>query len=149
MAVAWKSATNRYFWKPQSSNYGDREFILVRKILSNPTWPQLCVILLGGSGNIRCIMHRRIGSPVIPWIRRYCCFAMCSNGFTVIDESNVLPASTGVTVLPSRTSESSTLYCPYMIESTLECFKFLNCELFFSEKSINTLLRALHRTWQT
>lgn len=36
--------------------------------------------------------------------------------------------------------------CPFMTEAALESLRFLNCEFFFPEKSINILLRALHGT---
>jgi Ca2+-binding EF-hand superfamily protein len=105
---------------------------------------------LAEAETIRCIMHRRIGEQLIAGSTASIALRCVPTGFTVIDESGTAvrgsdSQSSSVAVL-SRTNEYSPLHCPYMTDSALESFRFLNCELFFSERSLNILLRALHGT---
>jgi Ca2+-binding EF-hand superfamily protein len=104
---------------------------------------------LAEAETIRCIMHRRIGGQLISGSTTNIALRCVPTGFTVLDESAPTSfncAEGSHALLAPRNQEQSPLYSPYMTNSTLECFRFLNCELFFSERSLNILLHALHGT---
>lgn len=53
------------------------------------------------------------------------------------------PAATGANTDADTSALSSAVF---MTQSSLEALRFFNCEMFYSDRSLNTLLRALHFT---
>jgi hypothetical protein len=114
-------------------------------------------VSLAEAETIRCILHRRIGLSIIDGSNTAIALRCISTGFSIIDAtrnfvgaaaetdaSGRLAVSTSMDVASSAGAGSASALCPFMTDSAHESMRFLNCEMFFTERSLNTLLRSLY-----
>lgn len=125
---------------PRASLGAVRHILLTGKYSTVQAGRKFVAISLAEAETIRCIMHRRIGSSLIPDANTGIALRCVPTGFSIVDASNLYVEA------GASTASGDGLGYHFMTDAALESLRFLNCDLFFSERSLNILLRALHGT---
>lgn len=69
-----------------------------------------------------------------------------SKGYIEAGQTNIYNLQSNSNTMSKTIVSSNYKPCPFMSSAIYESLRFLNCDFFFSEQSLNSILRALHLT---
>jgi hypothetical protein len=104
---------------------------------------KMVAISLAEAETIRRIIHLRNNSTS-NWLTsgntdQFCISLRCFSGGNFITDKSI-------NFIGCEDKQSNSLYLPFTLQSAYEGFRYFNCDMFFNENSLYTLIKCLHNT---